>query len=110
MLRMSLIGLVISAIANPVIAASHPRNIPKRTAVEIINGSDVVLNAFTLSTRGEKPKIVAKIVHPLAPDAKVNVRVVGAKECELIARWEVVAAESEAVVDICNDPHIVVKN
>ena len=74
--------------------------------IEISNQRTVGLKSFTLSTMDAKPKAVGKLAKPLAAGARSKIRL-AAKGCEYTARWEFDDAGDEGIVNLCNDPKIV---
>ena len=80
------------------------------TAIEVVNGREVVLKTFVLYTRGENPETVVQLSKPLRAGGAVRLMLVRTKECEYDAKWEFADAGSEATVNICNDPKIMLND
>ena len=102
MMRAFIAGLAVLACAAPALAA--PKKAP--ASIEISNQRSVVLKSFTISTVDARPKAVGKLAKPLEPGASSKIRL-AARGCEYTARWEFEDAGDEGIVNLCNDPRIV---
>jgi hypothetical protein len=106
MMRAFIAGVAVLACATS--AAAAPKK-PAKTApasIDISNQRSVVLKSFTLSTTGAKPKAIGKLAKPLEPGATSKIRL-AARGCDFTARWEFEDAGDEGLVNLCNDPKIV---
>jgi hypothetical protein len=98
-------SLVVACVA-PAAAAPKKPTKTAPSAIDISNQRTVELKSFTLSTTGAKPKVVGKLAKPLAAGARSSFKL-AAKGCEYTARWEFEDAGDEGLVNLCNDPKIV---
>lgn len=106
MMRAILTGFAVLALVAPAAAAPKGKKKAPPAVIDVSNERAVALKSFTLSTVGAKPKPVAKLAKALPAGGKAKMKL-GAKACEYTARWEFEDAGDEAVVDLCNDPKIV---
>ena len=104
MMRAVFTGLAIVALASPAVAAPKAKKNAPAT-IEVSNKRAVALSAFELS--GADGKSVGKLAKPLPAGKKASVRLVRAKGCDYVARWQFEDAGDEAQVDLCNDPKII---
>lgn len=101
---LAVLALVAAGAADAAPRAKKPR---APSSIELINQRALPLETFALATMEAPDKPLAKISKPLAPGAKIRLRVVRAKGCLFVARWKFEDAGDEAEVDLCNDPKIV---
>ena len=104
MMRAVFTGLAILALASPAAAAPKAKKkVPG--AIEVSNKRAITLSSFELAGADGKP--VAKLAKPLAAGKKTSLRLVRAKGCDYVARWQFEDAGDQAQVDLCNDPKII---
>ena len=97
------------------VAATPPptkRNATPRAppSVTLENKRHVPLQSFEIVQVGSltnKETSVGRLEKPLAAGETIDLELVKPKGCQFEARWKFEDAEDSGVLDLCNDPHIV---